>query len=69
MENSKNCIMNLWNYGNVIEFTETEKEIKIDISDFDNKKTDQLLKELNSLNLKKVKELTIKNKLFKLTLN
>jgi|GEM_PF-4690248 len=61
--------MNLWNYGNVIEFTETEKEIKIDISDFDNKKTDQLLKELNSLNLKKVKELTIKNKLFKLTLN
>lgn len=62
--------MNLWNYGNVIEFLEKEDEIKIEISEFDNKKTQDILDEITEkTSLKKVKQLTIKNNLFKLTLN
>lgn len=61
--------MQLWNYGNVIEFLESENEVKIEIDNFDNNKTDKLIKDLCCLEKKKVKQLTIKDNLFKLTLN
>lgn len=62
--------MQLWNYGNVIEFLESENEVKIEIDNFDNNKTDKLIDEIQQhTKLKKVKQLTIKDNLFKLTLN
>ena len=62
--------MQLWNYGNVIEFLESENEVKIEIDNFDNNKTDKLIDEIQQhTKIKKVKQLTIKDNLFKLTLN
>lgn len=69
IRNSNKSNMNLWNYGNVIEFLEKENEINIEINNFKNEKTDELIKKLSKLEKKNVKNLTLKKNYFKVTLN